>query len=200
MGVNVLINCEESGVVREEFHRLGYNAWSCDLLPSRKVGNHLQMDALDALKVMKWDMMIFFAPCTFLANSGARWLYNKDKTKNEARWLEMEKAAKFFNALLDADIPLIAGENPIQHKHARNLIRKQDQIIQPWMFGHGETKATCLWLKGLPKLQPTNIVSGREQRIWKMPPSETRQRDRSTTFLGIGKAMAKQWGYFLSLT
>lgn len=190
----VLVNCEESGTVRDEFVKLGHDAWSCDLLPSRRPGNHLQMDALEAVHYKPWDMMIFFAPCTFLSNSGVRWLYNPDKTKNVKRWKDMEKAAQFFNALLNSNIPLIGGENPIQHCHARKLIREYDQIVQPWMFGHGETKATCLWLKGLPPLKPTNVVSGREQRVWKMPPSETRQRDRSVTYLGIARAMAEQWG------
>jgi len=187
--MKVLIGCEESGVVREAFAKLGHDAWSCDILPSRQAGNHTQADILSVLD-KGWDLAIFHTPCTFLSNSGVRWLHERPE-----RWELMEKDALLFKACMDADIPKIANENPIMHKYAVEIIgRRQDQVIQPWMFGHGETKATCLWLKNLPQLQPTNIVEGREQRVWKMPPSEHRQRDRSVTFQGIADAMAEQWG------
>ena len=187
--MKVLVGCEESGVVREAFAKLGHDAWSCDILPSRQAGNHIQADILSVLDD-GWDLAIFHTPCTFLSNSGVRWLHERPE-----RWELMEKDALLFKACMDADIPKIANENPIMHKYAVEIIgRRQDQVIQPWMFGHGETKATCLWLKNLPQLQPTNIVEGREQRVWKMPPSEHRQRDRSVTFQGIADAMAEQWG------
>ena len=148
--------------------------------------------------VNDWDLMIAHPPCTFLADSGVRWLYEKDELgipflyRAGERFNEMDKAYRFFNMLLSADIPLICIENPIPHKHAQ--LPKYSQLIQPWQFGHGETKATCLWLKGLPHLKPTNIVEGREQRIWKLPPSEDRAKLRSKTFPGIAAAMAAQWG------
>lgn len=196
--MNVLIACEESGTVREEFSKRGHNAWSCDILPSRKQGNHYQCDALDALYFQKWDLLIFHAECTYIANSGAKHLYNgmkKENGRNEARWKSMRAAALFFKKLWEADIPRICGENPIMLGCARKIIGcNPSQIIQPWQFGHGETKATCLWLKNLPLLKPTLIVSGREGRIWKMGPSPTRKRDRSVTYEGIASAMADQWG------
>lgn len=191
--LKVLIACEFSGTVRQEFEKLGHYAVSCDLIPSEKPGNHFIGDVKNILS-MEWDLLIAHPPCTYLCNSGVRWLYNKDKSVNLQRWTEMEKAAEFFNLLLEADIPKIAIENPIQHSHAANRINKKySQIIQPWQFGHGETKATCLWLKGLPKLKPTNIVDGRENRIHKMPPSTTRGMDRSRTYEGIAEAFANQW-------
>jgi hypothetical protein len=135
-----------------------------------------------------WDMMIGHPPCTRLCNSGVVWLAKRNL------WDDMRTGAEFFKALLDADIPKIAIENPIMHKYAVEIIgRRQDQIIQPWQFGHGETKATCLWLKGLPKLTPTDIVDGREQRLHKLPPSKDRAKLRSLTFPGIAKAFADQW-------
>ena len=192
--MKVLIGCEESGVVREAFAKRGHDAWSCDILPSRQSGQHIQADILTVLDKY-WDLAIFHTPCTYLSNSGVRWLHERPE-----RWELMEKDALLFKACMDADIPMIANENPIMHKYAVEIIgRRQDQVIQPWMFGHGETKATCLWLKNLPQLQPTNIVEGREQRVWKMPPSEHRQRDRSVTFQGIADAMAEQWGQIAAL-
>jgi hypothetical protein len=196
--MNVLVNCEESATVREAFARRGHNAWSCDLLPSRLPGKHMQCDAREAIKQEKWDLMIAHPPCTFLSNSGAKHLYidgRKSNGRDESRWNEMTKATEFFRELLDAPVPLICCENPIMLGYAVEIIGcKHDQIIQPWQFGHGETKATCLWLKGLPKLQPTNIVEGREQRIWKMSPGPQRARERSVTCRGIAEAMADQWG------
>ena len=181
--MKILIACEYSGTVREAFSKLGHDAWSCDILETEIPGNHLQCDVREILGD-GWDMMIAHPPCTHLAVSGARWF--KDKKVEQAEALE------FVRLLLDAPIQRIALENPISIISSH--IRKPDQIIQPWQFGHGETKATCLWLKNLPKLQPTNIVEGREQRIWKMPPGENRWKERSRTFEGIAQAMANQWG------
>lgn len=181
--LKVLVGCEYSGNVRDAFKALGHDATSCDLLPTDKPGKHYQGNVFDIIND-GWNLAIFHPPCTHLAVSGARWF--KEKQKEQAEGLE------FVRQLMNADIPKIAIENPISIISSK--IRKPDQIIQPWMFGHGETKSTCLWLKGLPKLIPTNIVEGREQRIWKLPPSEDRWKIRSTTFLGIAEAMAKQWG------
>jgi site-specific DNA-cytosine methylase len=183
--LRVLVACEFSGTVRDAFAARGHDAWSCDLLPTEKLGNHYQADALDIAYVGgPWDLMIAHPPCTHLAVSGARWFRGKG--------VEQAEALEFVRALLNAPIKRIALENPISIISSR--IRKPDQIIQPWQFGHGETKATCLWLKGLPKLTPTNIVSGREARIHKMPPSPDRWKERSRTFDGIASAMADQWG------
>ena len=181
--MKVLIACEFSGIVREAFKNKGHNAWSCDFLPSEIYGQHIQGNVLDILND-EWDLMIAHPPCTYLAVSGARWFKIRKK--------EQEGALNFVRILLNANIPKIALENPISVISTR--IRKPDQIIQPWMFGHGETKATCLWLKGLPKLQATNIVEGREGRIWKEPPSLDRWKNRSRTYIGIAKAMVEQWG------
>ena len=190
--MKVLIACEFSGIVRDAFAKSGHDAWSCDLLPTEKPGNHIQGDIFFFL-VKEWknfDLLIFHWTCTYLCNSGVRWLHEQD-----GRFDLMKEHAQKFNWLLNNNIPKIAGENPIPHKYALEIIgRKYDQIIQPWQFGHGETKATCLWLKGLPKLKPKNIVSGREQRIWKLPPSKDRWKERSRTYPGIAKAMAEQWG------
>lgn len=181
--MNVLIACEFSGIIREAFAKLGHNAWSCDILPTEIPGNHFEGDVLQVLKDNKFDLLIAHPPCTHLAVSGARWF--KDKKQ------EQLSALCFVKQLMDADVERICIENPISIISTR--IRKPDQIIQPWMFGHGETKATCLWLKNLPKLEPTNIVKGRETRIHKMPPSNNRWKERSRTYLGIAKAMAEQW-------
>lgn len=179
----VLIACEFSGVVRDAFAEKGHDAWSCDILPTESPGKHFQRDVLEILDY-GWDLMIAHPPCTHLAVSGARWF--KDKK------VEQAKALDFVQQLLNAPIEKIALENPISIISSH--IRKPDQIIQPWQFGHGETKATCFWLKNLPKLKPTNIVDGRENRIHKMPPSSDRWKKRSKTFPGIAKAMAEQWG------
>lgn len=181
--MKVLIACEFSGVVREAFKAKGHDAWSCDLLPTEIPGNHLLMSVEEAL-MQQWDMMIAFPPCTHLAVSGARWF--KDKKK------EQECALDFVRMLLGRQIQHIALENPIGIISSH--IRKPDQIIQPWQFGHPETKATCLWLKNLPKLQPTDIVKGRNGRVWKEPPSPERWKNRSRTLNGIAQAMADQWG------
>jgi site-specific DNA-cytosine methylase len=182
--VKVLVACEYSGTVRDAFLRAGHYALSCDLLPceSTASGDHYQGDVRDVID-RGWDLMIAHPPCTHLAVSGARWF--KDKKSQQ------EEALDFVRLLLNAPIKRIALENPVSIISSH--IRKPDQIIQPWMFGHGETKATCLWLKNLPLLKPTNIVDGREQRIHRMPPGPNRWKERSRTFVGIAKAMAEQW-------
>jgi len=182
--MQVLVACEFSGVVRRAFQAKGHAAFSCDLLPAEdgETNRHIRGDVLKELHY-KWDLLISFPPCTHLAVSGARWF--KDKAT------EQEQALKFVRAILTCSIPRIALENPVGVISSR--IRKPDQIIQPWQFGHGETKATCLWLKGLPLLQPTNVVAGREARVHKLPPSPTRWMERSRTYEGIAKAMAEQW-------
>jgi len=181
--MKVLVACEYSGTVRDAFIAAGHEALSCDLLPTDAPGPHYQGDVRDVLND-GWDLMIAHPPCTHLAVSGARWF--KDKQAEQAEALD------FVRLLLDAPVERIALENPISVISSR--IRKPDQIIQPWQFGHGETKATCLWLKGLPKLEPTDIVDGREARVHKLPPSADRWKIRSTTYKGIAEAMAKQWG------
>lgn len=185
--MKILIACEYSGIVRDAFIAAGHDAWSCDLLPTERPGPHFKVGIKTVLaRVNDWDLMIAHPPCTHLAVSGARHFPAKIADGRQ------QEALEFVQLLLDAPIPKIALENPISIISSK--IRKPDQIIQPWMFGHGETKATCLWLKGLPKLQPTNIVEGREARIHKMPPSPDRWKDRSRTFVGIASAMAEQWG------
>ena len=185
--MKVLIGCEFSGIVRNEFSKRGHDAWSCDLLPSETPGQHYQGDVFDILGD-GWDMLIFHWPCTRLCNSGVRWLKERNLMQ------EMEQSATQFKRLLDCGIARIAGENPIPHKYARRIMGDYSQIVQPWQFGHGETKATCLWLKNLPKLTPTDIVEGREGRVWKMSPGPNRWKERSRTFRGVAKAMASQWG------
>jgi len=187
--LRVLIACEFSGTVRRAFRALGHDAWSCDLLPAEDGSeHHLQLDAIVAT-YGAWDLMIAHPPCTHLAVSGARWF--KDKKK------EQEDALSFVRQLMLAPISHKAIENPVSIISSR--ICKPDQIIQPWQFGHGETKATCLWLKNLPKLTPTNIVEGREARIHKMPPGPDRWKERSRTFEGIAAAMAEQWGAYVAV-
>lgn len=183
--MKVLVACEFSGRVRDAFIAKGHEAMSCDLLPTEQPGPHYQGDVLDILDG-GWDLMIAHPPCTHLAVSGAAWFAEKRKDGRQ------QGAIDFFMKLANADIPKIMVENPISIMST--VWRKPDQIIQPWMFGHGETKATCLWLKNLPKLQPTNIVPGREQRLHRLPPSPNRWKLRSTTYQGIADAMAEQWG------
>tara|TARA_R110000823_G_scaffold215326_1_gene344976 strand:+ start:107 stop:682 length:576 start_codon:yes stop_codon:yes gene_type:complete len=187
--MRVLVACEYSGKVRDAFIAQGHDAISCDILPTDSLGPHYQGDVFDIID-QDWDLMIAHPPCTYLTNSGVRWLHERPE-----RWGQLKDGAEFFKALLEADIPKIAVENPIMHKYAVEIIgRRQDQIIQPWQFGHGETKATGFWLKGLPKLQPTEIVDGRQQRVHLLPPSKDRWKLRSTTYQGIADAMALQWG------
>lgn len=182
--MRVLVACEFSGIVRDAFAALGHDAWSCDLVPSERPGKHFQGDVLKLLR-KRWDLLIAHPPCTHLASSGARWWRDKGL-------LQLESIA-FAARLWLADIPRIALENPVGV--LSRVFGKPTQIIQPWQFGHGETKATCLWLKGLPPLQPTEIVSGREARIHRMSPGKNRSRERSRTYQGIAEAMASQWGH-----
>lgn len=196
--MRVLVACEYSGKVREAFRKLGHDAWSCDLLPADDNSPyHYQGDVFDIID-QNWDLMIAHPPCTYLTNAGVSWLYRK-----EGRWDQMKDGAEFFKKLLEADIPKIAVENPIMHKYAVEIIgRRQNQVVQPWMFGHMEQKATCLWLKGLPELKPTNNVKedmlklpkAVAQRLHYLPPSKDRWKIRSETYQGIADAMANQWG------
>lgn len=187
--LRVLVACEYSATVRDAFRTRGFDAWSCDLLPTEGDPRwHIRQDAVAVAHVEPWALMIAHPPCTHLAVSGARWF--KDKQREQAEALD------FVRQLLDAPVPHIALENPVSIISSR--IRKPDQIVQPWQFGHGETKATCLWLKNLPKLKSTNIVEGREARIHRMPPGPDRWKERSRTFQGIADAMAQQWGDFLT--
>lgn len=196
--MRVLVACEHSGVVRDAFHAKGHSAWSCDLLPSASL-YHLNGDVREYIAYGHWDLMIAHPPCTYLCSSGLHW--NKRRPERAA---QTEEALEFVRFLLDVNIPRIALENPIGCISTR--IRKPDQIIQPWMFGHDASKATCLWLKNLPKLEPTKIIEGREvngKRRWanqtdsgqnRLPPSKDRWKLRSETYAGIAEAMASRWG------
>jgi hypothetical protein len=183
--MRVLVACEFSGVVRSAFRLRGHDAWSCDLLPAEDGDNHhLIEDAVFSAYTHGWDLMIAHPPCTHLAVSGARWFDGKQQ--------EQADALRFVRDLMGAPISRIAVENPVSIISSK--IRKPDQIIQPWQFGHGEVKATCLWLKNLPKLTPTNVVEGRSPRVHHEPPSAERWKNRSRTLPGIATAMAEQWG------
>ena len=195
--MNVLIACEFSGVVRDAFRARGHNALSADLLPTERPGPHYQGDVRDVL-YEDWDLVIAHPPCTYLANSGVRWLHN-----NPERWELMKQAASFFNECLNLPhVERVAVENPIPHKYARELIGNYTQIIQPWMFGHMESKATALWLRGLPPLRPTHNVHDEmmmlpkniRNRVHYASPKADRWKDRSRTYVGIAEAMAEQWG------
>ncbi len=209
--MKVLIACEFSGAVRRAFRERGHEAWSCDLLPAEDGSPfHYQCDAIQAMNLHGgWDLAVTHAPCRFLNHAGVRWLYEtgrrwiKDNDGNvigenpidEMRWLYMQRAAQFFRELLNGPVPRIAAENSEMHPFALKIIgRKPDQEIQPWQFGHGEVKATCLWLKNLPPLKPTNIVEGREPRVHHAKRSPDRWKERSRTLPGIAAAMAEQWG------
>ena len=181
--MRVLVACEFSGAVRDAFRERGHDAWSCDILEPENGGAHYQCDVREVLPE-SWDLVIAHPPCTDLAVSGARWW--KDKPAEQ-----MQAAVDFFLMFADC-APRVAIENPIGRMST--LYRKPDQIIQPWMFGHGEVKATCLWLKGLLPLVPTNVVEGREARVHRMPPGPDRWKERSRTLPGIAAAMADQWG------
>jgi hypothetical protein len=191
--MRVLVGCEFSGLVRDAFRARGHDAWSCDLLRSERGGPHIIGNVLDYLNA-SWDMLIQFAPCTYSTNSGVRWLYNADGVKVLSRWRNMRSGAKLFNRLMSTDIPRICGENPVPHRYAREIMGCYTQIIQPWQFGHNETKKTCLWLKGLPELKPTKVVSGREPRVHYAAPGVNRWKERSRTLQGVANAMAEQWG------
>lgn len=181
--MNVIVVCEFSGIVRDAFRRRGHQAVSCDLLPSESPGPHIQGDC-QKIDYTGYDLAICHPPCTFLASSGARWF--------AARRSQQEDAIEFVRWLMNLPVLKIAIENPIGVLSTR--IRKPDQIVQPWMFGHGETKATCLWLKGLTKLMPTNVVEGRVGRVHHESPGIDRWKRRSMTYVGIADAMAEQWG------
>lgn len=196
--MNVLVACEYSGRVREAFRELGHDAWSCDLLPAEDESEfHMEWDALEVIDAgcpakkgeywsKPWDLMIAHPPCTHLSVSGARHFAAKRADGRQ------QEAIDFFLALARSPIPRIAIENPVCIMSS--VWRKPDQTLQPWQFGHGETKATCLWLKNLPPLVPTNIVDGREARVHRMPPGPDRWKERSRTFTGVAQAMAEQWG------
>jgi hypothetical protein len=199
--MKVLVACEFSGTVRRAFAALGHDAWSCDFLPSSDdCLQHYVGDVCDLLQDrMGWDLMIAHPPCTYMANSGVCWLH-----RDETRWQKMRDAAALFRLLVDANIPRIAVENPVMHKYAKAEIggARQDQVIQPYQFGHLEQKATCLWLKGLPALVPTSnlkaetfaLPANQRQRLHYLPPSKDRWAIRSKTYDGIAAAMAAQWG------
>jgi len=185
-------------VVRDAFRRAGHDAVSCDLLPTEAPGPHHVGDARELLD-QGWDLLIAHPPCTYLTRAGQRWLNAPDDDnpralKGAPRWAAVDDAIALFRAFLDAPIPLVAVENPRPGSHVTHAIGKPTQVIQPWMFGHGETKATGLWLKGLMPLLPTNIVPGRDSRIHRLPPSPDRWKLRSITYPGIAAAMAQQWG------
>lgn len=197
--MKVLVACEYSGIVRDAFIDRGHDAWSCDLLPVEKNSNrHIVGDVREILHD-GWDLlMVAHPPCTRLCNSGVRWLYEppKGKTK-EQMWRELDEGAALFSDMWNAPIERICVENPVMHKHAKERIRNYQefaQSVQPWQFGHGEVKRTCFWLKNLAPLTPTDIVSGREARVHKAPPSPDRWKERSRFFPGIARAMAQQWG------
>ncbi len=196
--MKILVACEYSGRVRDAFINCGHEAMSCDILPTDVPGPHYQGDVRDVLGD-GWDLMVAHPPCTYMTNAGVTWLH-----KDPTRWAKLDDAAAFFKMLLDAPIEKIAVENPIMHKYAKERIGgiKQTQVVQPWMFGHKEQKATCLWLKNLPPLVPTDNVKeammalpdNERQRLHYLPPSADRWKKRSETFLGIAQAMATQWG------
>lgn len=196
--LRVLVACEFSGTVREAFLARGHDAWSCDLLPDERGSNrHIRGDVRDILDE-RWDMIIVaHPPCTRLCNSGVRWLSEPPpgRTRQEM-WHELEAGADLFSTLWNAPAPCVAVENPVMHRHAKSRIRGYEppaQSVQPWQFGHPETKRTCLWLRNLPPLAPTNVVDGREARVHRMPQSRNRWRERSRFFPGIAAAMADQW-------
>ena len=201
--MRVLVACEFSGTVRQAFRDLGHDAWSCDLLPADDESPfHFQGGVFNYLND-DWDLMVAHPPCTYLTNAGVTWLYRK-----EGRWEQMREGAEFFKALLNAPIKHKAIENPIMHKYAVEIIgRRQDQVLQPYEFGHLERKATCLWLENLPRLEPTNNVfeqmmtlpKRERERLHYLPPSPDRWKLRSMTFHGIAKAMAEQWSGVLEI-
>lgn len=206
--MRVLIACEFSGIVRDAFAARGHEAWSCDLIPSQTPGNHHCGPLEDWIgSGREWDLIIAHPPCTYLCNSGVRWLYRsgRGRVRDADRWKRMEYACAFFAMIWARDCPRVCIENPIMHRHAlrelsrgsatlAGLVLRGPQIIQPWQFGHGETKATCLWTRGLPALKPTRIVSGRTPRVHHASPGPDRWKERSRTYAGIARAMAQQWG------
>lgn len=186
--MKVLVACEFSGIVRDAFLACGHDTVSCDLLPTESPGPHIEGDVREILDD-GWDLMVAHPPCTYLCNSGVRWLHERP-----GRWEKMRAGAAFFRELLQAPIPHVAIENPIMHGHARELVgHGPDQTVQPWQFGHGEVKAICLWLRGLPHLAPTRISTEREPLKHWLGPSPDRWKERSRFFGGIAEAMADQW-------
>ncbi len=198
----VLIACEFSGIVRRAFTERGYDAWSCDLLPAEDGSNrHIRCDVREILDD-GWDLLIVaHPPCTRLCLSGVRWLHEAPRGRTiDEMWRELDEAASLFGDLWNAPIPRRCIENPVMHRHARERIRnyrEPAQYIQPWQFGHGETKRTGLWLHNLPPLRPTRIVDGRTPRVHRLPPSPERWKERSRTYPGVAAAMADQWGPLL---
>jgi hypothetical protein len=204
--MNIIVGCEQSGIVREAFKARGHNAWSCDVDPTEIPGQHYQEDLFSVLERTKgyWDIGIFHPPCTFLCNSGVKWLYKGGKKENGrdlTRWENMYKGAEFFNQIKDCGIPKYVIENPIPHGYALGLIGKYSQVIQPWMFGHPEKKATCLWVHNLPLLQETNNVRHLMKNMAKKDTDRNhyisgkdRGKKRSITYPGIAKALAEQMG------
>jgi len=199
--MKILVACEYSGTVRDAFIMAGHDAISCDVLPTDSPGPHYQGNVMDMLQY-KWDMIIAHPPCTYLTNSGVCWL-----SKDASRWPKLFDGADFFKLFLDVDCEKVCVENPIPHKYAVRLIGgKYTQLVQPWMFGHPESKATCFWLKGLPRLHPTKNVKeefdslpkNKQQRLHYLPPGPDRAKLRSKTFTGIAEAMAQQWGNLLA--
>lgn len=201
--MRILIACEFSGIVRDAFAALGHDAWSCDLLPSERQGQHIQLDVQTQLVDGVWDLLIAHPPCTYLCNSGVRWLAPGGRLNAERHKL-MVDACDFFAALLAAPVPRICVENPIMHKYARNYLQetwrvtrhdaRPTQTVQPFEHGHGETKRTGLWLRNLPLLKPSNIVSGRNPRVHFASPGPNRWKERSRTLPGIARAFVEQWG------
>lgn len=198
--MRVLVACEFTGTVRRAFRARGHDAWSCDILPAEdKSRFHFQCDAREILN-RKWDILIAHPPCTYLANSGVLWL-SDGRSLDPDRYLKMKSGGDLFAAFYHAKIPRICVENPIMHTYARRYLDRtwgipvKSQMIQPWMFGHGEQKGTCLWLRELPRLKPTLVVRGREQRVHRLPPSKERAQERSRTYQGIADAMASQWDF-----
>lgn len=199
--MNVLIACEYSGRVREAFRKLGHDAWSCDLIESEDNSpNHIVGDAIELAYSGQWDLMVAHPPCTYMTNSGVCWLH-----KDPSRWAKLDEGAEFFKKLWNAPVPKKALENPIMHKYARERVGvNKSQVIQPWMFGHMEQKATCLWLCGLEPLKPTNIVKAemmklthaQRNRLHYVSPGPDRWKERSRTYQGIANAMAQQWGRY----
>lgn len=205
--MKVLVACEFSGRVRDAFIAKGHDAISVDLLETEVPGPHIVGDAIEAVYTVKPDLLIAHPPCTYLANSGVRWLYGgKGTERDETRWAAMYEAADFFSEMLLASVQYIAVENPIMHKYGKGIILSNAasvaveptiQTIQPWQFGHGETKATQLWTRGLPPLMPTDVVDGRAPVVHFASPGPDRWRLRSRTYEGIAAAMADQWGSFM---
>ena len=187
--MRVLVACEFSGIVRDVFLRHGHDALSCDLLPTESPGPHVQGDARPLLDRGDFDLVIAHPPCTRLCNSGVRWLHERNL------WDDMRTAAEFFLACLNARCDRVAVENPVMHGYAKAIVgRSADFFVQPWMFGHGEIKRTGFWTRGLPVLEPTNVVDGRKATVHRMTPGSERWKHRSRTYTGIAEAMAVQWG------